>query len=92
MGKPRRQPTRPKLVKAREKLGMTRPQLAAKMGRARSYIYKIEIGDKNPGIATIVDWLEALGPGATMELFAPHPALKQWSVVVRRTIARQLVA
>lgn len=71
---------------------MSRPQLAAKMGRARSYVYKIEIGDINPGITTIVDWLEALGPGATIELFAPHPALKKWSVVVRRTIARQLVA
>ena len=71
---------------------MTRPQLAAKMGRARSYIYKIEIGDINPGIVTMRAWLEVLGPGATIELFAPHPALAKWNAAVRRTIARQLVA
>ena len=75
---------------------MSRPQLAEKMGRARSYIYKIEIGDINPGITTIMDWLEALGPEASIEIFEPHPTLEKWTDVVgkkvRRTIARQLVA
>jgi transcriptional regulator with XRE-family HTH domain len=97
MGKYRtRRPTRPKLVKARERLGMTRPQLAAKLGLARSYVYKIEIGDINPGVATIVEWLKALGPEASIDLFEPHPALKKWTDVVgqkvRRKIAQQLVA
>jgi transcriptional regulator with XRE-family HTH domain len=75
---------------------MTRPQLAAKMGRARSYIYKIEIGDIDPGVATIVQWLEALAPEATIEMFQPHPLLEQWTDIVgkqvRRNIAQQLVA
>ena len=91
-----RRSTRPQLIKARERLGMSRPQLAEKIGRARSYIYRIEIGDINPGITTIMDWLEALAPEGSIEMFEPHPALEKWTDVVgkkvRRTLARQLVA
>jgi predicted transcriptional regulator len=86
---------RTSLIQAREKVGMTRPQLAERMGRARSYIYKVEVGDNDPGLYTIMDWLDAL-PGASIEMFEPHPLLAKWANVVtpkvRRTIARQLVA
>jgi transcriptional regulator with XRE-family HTH domain len=91
-----RNSTRLQLIKARERIGLTRPQLAKKMGQARSYIYKVEVGDNNPGVATILRWLAVLGPEASVELFEPHPLLEQWTGVlgkkVRRSIAQQLVA
>jgi transcriptional regulator with XRE-family HTH domain len=91
--RPRRS-KRPKLIVMRERLGMTRPQLAAKIGRARSHIYKIEIGDINPAPDLIMQWLEALGPEASVEIFEPHPMLAQWKDVLGEKLRRsqQLVA
>ena len=81
------------LIQARESVGMTRPELAKRMGRARSYVYKVEVGDTDPGLNTIMDWLYAL-PGTSIEMFEPHPLVAKWADVVapkvQRTIAHRL--
>jgi predicted transcriptional regulator len=78
------------LIAAREALGLNRPQLAARMGRSRSYVYRVEAGVIDPGLATIAVWLRALGPEATIQLFEPHPRVRLWSELVARDIHKVL--
>jgi DNA-binding XRE family transcriptional regulator len=59
---------RSKLIRAREYLGMTRPQLAKKLGASRQNIYRIEIGVAHPSLALMQRWAKAL-PGVSMEFF-----------------------
>jgi transcriptional regulator with XRE-family HTH domain len=70
---------RTSLIAVREKLGLTRPQLAETLGLSRSYVYRVEIGDCHPGLTTILDWLAALGPSASIDMFLPHPNSGVWS-------------
>jgi predicted transcriptional regulator len=77
---------RKELVAAREALGLNRPQLAAKMGRSRSFVYRVETGVIDPAMASIAVWLRALGPEATIQLFEPHPRVRLWSELVARDI------
>jgi transcriptional regulator with XRE-family HTH domain len=78
------------LIAAREALGLNRPQLAAKMGRSRSYVFRVETGVIDPGLATIAAWLKALGRDATIHLFEPHPRVRLWSELVARDIHKVL--
>jgi DNA-binding XRE family transcriptional regulator len=57
------------LIEARERLGLSRPQLAKEIGVVRSLINKVEMGTQGCGLATMIRWVEALGPTATLELF-----------------------
>lgn len=84
---------RPKLIRAREALGLDRRQLAEIMGRSRSYVWRVETGGIDPGLETIRAWLASLGPGASISLFEPHPQVARWSaLVLRNVVDRQLVA
>ena len=85
---------RTELIRAREALGLNRPQLAEKSGVARSYIYRVEAGVQDPGLQTIIAWMNALGPDASLSWFEPHPKLAQWSALILRNVvaARQFVA
>jgi len=85
---------RPELIRAREKLGLSRPQLAEKAGLSRTTIFRGETGVLDPGLNMIVAWLAALGPEASLSLFEPHPKLERWSALFfRDVIARhKLVA
>jgi transcriptional regulator with XRE-family HTH domain len=84
------------LIAAREALGLNRPQLARKMGRSRSYVFRVETGVIDPGLMTISAWLKALGAGGSIMLFEPHPRLRQWSELVapeiRKAIAQDYAA
>ena len=85
---------RTELIRAREALGLTRPQMSEKSGVDRSYIYRVEAGVLDPGLQTIIAWMNALGPDASLSWFEPHPKLAQWSALILRHIvaARQFVA
>lgn len=78
------------LIAAREALGLNRPQLAKKIGCSRSYVFRIETGVIDPGLGTIVAWLKALGPEASIQLFEPHPRVRLWSELVARDIHKVL--
>ena len=83
-------PVRPraKLIAAREALGLNRPQLAARMGRSRSFVYRVENGLIDPAMPSVAVWLRALGPDATMQIFEPHPRVRLWRELVDRDIHR----
>jgi transcriptional regulator with XRE-family HTH domain len=74
------------LIRAREAMGLNRPQLSEKSGVARSYIYRVEAGVQDPGLQTIIAWMNALGPDASLSWFEPHPKLAQWSALILRNV------
>lgn len=78
------------LIAAREALGLNRPQLAAKMGRSRSFVYRVENGLIDPAMHSIAAWLRVLGPEATIQLFEPHPRVRLWSELVAKDIHKVL--
>jgi transcriptional regulator with XRE-family HTH domain len=78
------------LIRAREALGLNRPQLAAKMGRSRSYIFRVETGTIDPGLTTIAVWLKVLGGEASIMLFEPHPRVRAWSELVAPEIKKAI--
>ena len=58
------------LIRARESQEKSRPQFAREIGSSRHFVFNVEMGSRNPSIATMQKWLAALGPGASMDLFA----------------------
>jgi DNA-binding XRE family transcriptional regulator len=64
---------RTQLIRAREHLGLTRPEFAKRIGASRHYIFVIETGLRDPSAAMMRRWVEGLGPGVTMDLFKPPP-------------------
>jgi DNA-binding XRE family transcriptional regulator len=62
------------LIQAREKRGLTRPQLAQHIGVGREFVYSIELGQSDPSLTTMHRWIEALGKGASLDLFEPNPS------------------
>jgi HTH-type transcriptional regulator/antitoxin HipB len=48
------------LKNARLALGMKQAELGKKIGLPQSHVSKIEQGDTNPRLSTVVDWAEAL--------------------------------
>jgi transcriptional regulator with XRE-family HTH domain len=60
---------RTQLIRARQALGLNRRQLADKIGLTRQYLYCIERGLRDPTLAIMQRWVEALGPYGTFELF-----------------------
>jgi hypothetical protein len=77
---------RTELIRAREAMGLNRPQFSEKSGVARSYIYRVEAGVQDPGLQTIIAWMIALGPDASLSWFEPHPKLAQWSALVLKDL------
>jgi transcriptional regulator with XRE-family HTH domain len=72
------------LIEAREKLGLSRPELAKKVGVARTFLWRVEIGEEDPSLSVLVKWLDALGPEASIRLFEPLPKLSAWAAVLSR--------
>jgi transcriptional regulator with XRE-family HTH domain len=58
------------LIQAREKLGMTRAELAAELGVERTVIYRVEGGDRDTTVEIMRRWADALG-GVSFDLFKP---------------------
>jgi predicted transcriptional regulator len=61
------------LIRARERLGLSRPQLAEMVSVDRTVIYKVEVGIQDTGMGIMRRWIDALGPGATLDLFKSPP-------------------
>lgn len=59
------------LIEARERAGLTRLQLARKLGIVRQVIWRVEEGFTDPAYDTMVRWTEALGAYGRLELFTP---------------------
>jgi transcriptional regulator with XRE-family HTH domain len=51
------------LAKAREAAGLTQRELAAKIGRSDSFIWKIEAGERRVEVLEFMDIAEAVGVG-----------------------------
>jgi transcriptional regulator with XRE-family HTH domain len=58
------------LIRAREHLGMTRRDLAAKLGVERTVIHRVEGGDRDTTVELMRRWADALG-GVSFDLFKP---------------------
>jgi transcriptional regulator with XRE-family HTH domain len=61
------------LIRARERLLLTRPQLAKRLGIGRVAVYRVEEGMRDPSAALMRRWVKKLGPGASMDLFRKPP-------------------
>jgi DNA-binding XRE family transcriptional regulator len=57
------------LIRAREMLGLNRPQFAKRMGGSRNFVHAVEVGRRDPSLAYMRRWVKALGPGASLDLF-----------------------
>jgi DNA-binding XRE family transcriptional regulator len=57
------------LIRAREDLGLSRPAMGEKIGMSRFSIFRIEMGYTTPSMAMMCRWVDALGPGAGLDLF-----------------------
>ena len=51
---------RSRLIKARERQGVSRQELAERLGITRQYVLRVEIGLRNPSHETVVRWADAL--------------------------------
>lgn len=68
------------LIRLREKVGKTRAELGAELGLTRPRFFALEIGTRNPSLALMRQWVEALGETPTLELLdklfgEPRPIL-----------------
>ncbi len=53
------------IAKAREKAGLTQRELAAKLGRSNSFVWKIEAGERRVDVLEFLDIADALGVSPT---------------------------
>jgi transcriptional regulator with XRE-family HTH domain len=60
---------RAELTNAREVAGLTRAQLAKRIGISRHFVVEVENGHKDPGYRTMIAWARALGRHGSLELF-----------------------
>jgi transcriptional regulator with XRE-family HTH domain len=58
---------RTELIMARERRGLSRIELAERLGLSRQYVLRVEIGQRNPSHETMVRWANALN--TTMDYF-----------------------
>jgi DNA-binding XRE family transcriptional regulator len=65
---------RPGLVRARRHLGLSRAELAKQIGVRRETVFSVETGLRDPSLAVMTRWAEALGPGVTLDIFRPLAA------------------
>lgn len=66
------------LIHARMALGLTRAELADKIGMDRSVIFRVEEGADDPSLEKMRRWVKALGEGASLDLFAPPKNRKRY--------------
>lgn len=51
---------RSKLIEVRERRGLTRQELADRLGISRQYVLRVERGERHPKHKTMVRWADAL--------------------------------
>lgn len=66
------------LINARERVGLTRPQLAERLKFSRSYVFRVELGEIDPDVGRMSAWLGELGDGAEPALFERHRSIAKW--------------
>lgn len=49
------------IASTREKAGLTQRQLAARLGRSNSFVWKIEAGERNVNVLEFLDIADAVG-------------------------------
>lgn len=49
-----------RLIEARERFGLTRPELADKLGLRRDYVFRIEQGTRRPSLGIMMRWAALL--------------------------------
>jgi transcriptional regulator with XRE-family HTH domain len=49
------------LVEVRTKAGVTQRELARRVGRAHSYVSRVEFGDRRLDVPEFIQWCEVLG-------------------------------
>jgi hypothetical protein len=69
---------RERLIEARERVGLTRPQLADRLKFSRSYVFRVEVGEIDPELGRMNAWLAVLGDGAEPSLFERHRSIAKW--------------
>jgi DNA-binding XRE family transcriptional regulator len=57
------------LIRAREMRGISRPELARRLGVNRSQVFRFETGESSPPLALALRIIDLLGPGATFDMF-----------------------
>lgn len=67
------------LIAARKAIGLTRPKLADRLGFARSYVFRVELGEIDPDPERLTAWLALLGPTASPALFERHRGIAKWA-------------
>jgi DNA-binding XRE family transcriptional regulator len=75
------------LILARQALGLTRPQLAEMVGVDRTVIFKVEVGIQDTGMGIMRRWVDALGPGATLDLFKSPPKIAVYKLTPKQAHA-----
>lgn len=68
------------LIRSREKIGKTRAELGQELGLERPRFFALETGTRNPSLALMRQWAQALGETPTLELLdylfgEPRPIL-----------------
>jgi DNA-binding XRE family transcriptional regulator len=62
---------RPRLISARQGLGLNRTELAQMVGISPGFVIRVEHGERDPSPEVKERWLAALGPAAKAEWFLP---------------------
>ena len=57
------------LIRARELMGMSRPELAERLGFSKHFVFAVESGIRSPCLKNMRRWVDALGHYGTLELF-----------------------
>ena len=57
------------LIRAREDLGLSRPEFGRLIGMSRFAVFRIEMGQATPTFVKMCKWVDELGPGAALNLF-----------------------
>ena len=65
------------LIKARERAGITRPELASRLKFSRSYVFRVELGEIDPDLGRMTAWLAAIG-ATDPALFERHRSIAKW--------------
>ena len=57
------------LIRVREMRGISRPELARRLGVDRSQVFRYELGEASPPLALALKIIDLLGPEASIEMF-----------------------
>lgn len=69
---------RAQLKEARRRAGLTQAALAERIGVSCNFVKVVENGRGNPGFATMVKWLQALGADGSIDLFERLSPNEEW--------------